>query len=203
MECRRSLYHHVSLQKSYVTPTPIRSSSIMNRKLVEHNIPNEVKLKSPLPKNLVLIELMNIQLDLGLDKNEEDNESDEVITNLLIMASSSGTYVVTDRDGLELYEEKASDEEDIIQIYIERNNAKSNLLIAGFRHLPFHPYDTDNENKDSMLLFRILPFYQTAYIKFGSKVQVVSMKDGWAKLSKGKGFLRAENLQLVKGNFSH
>ena len=38
-------------------------------------------------------------------------------------------------------------------------------------------------------------------LSWGDRVQIVSMKNGWAKLARGYGFVRAGNNHLVKGTF--
>lgn len=37
------------------------------------------------------------------------------------------------------------------------------------------------------------------HLKRGDRVQIVSLEDGWAKLARGYGFIKAEAGQLVKG----
>ena len=95
MECRRSLHHELRIDTTNARSMSIRSSSVMNhRSQTDSLAPKTVKFDLPLPKNLVLMQLMNIQSDFGfkLDEQLESNNQQDISSS--VMASSSGTYIV-------------------------------------------------------------------------------------------------------------
>jgi hypothetical protein len=174
----------------------------------------------PLPKNVVLLSLMEAterasimaqstsKIDSLLDSSvEEDAGDQEVDEDEKIKSSTSwtigecGTYVVAAKDGLQILpncptkssgvdtdeeNEDTPPEEDV------------NTLVRFF-HL-------ENQVEVSWSEEEILKKASSEEIepidrilKYGDRVQIVSLDDGWAELARGYGFVRANALQLVKG----
>ena len=141
MECRRSLHHELRIDTTNARSMSIRSSSVMNhRSQTDSLAPKTVKFDLPLPKNLVLMQLMNIQSDFGfkLDEQLESNNQQDISSS--VMASSSGTYIVIARDGLQVYNEPVMEEDKIIIAYDKVASLNSSQIVDCFRQLPFHPF---------------------------------------------------------------
>ena len=167
------------------------------------------KKRLPLPKNVVLLSLMEAtelasemtqspsKIDSWLDTGVEEDADDQTVDeDKKIKLSTSwtigecGTYIVAAKDGL--------------QILLSRPTKSSGV-------------DTDKENKDTPseddvnALVRFFHLDQKVeasseefdpidrILKYGDRVQIVSFDDGWAKLARGYGFVRANARELVKG----
>ena len=153
----------------------------------------------PLPKNLVLMSMMEaaesqariqeeeedcISRELTPDEAEtrsraddEDNDEDEydsnkIISGMVTFSGPCGTYVVREVNGLAV--------------------------------LPSHPekgcqaLETDREHRLNSEASRLEPFT----IFQGQTVQVVNFSDGVAKIARGAGFIVASSSQLVKGELT-
>mmetsp|Transcript_14671 Transcript_14671/g.23090 ORF Transcript_14671/g.23090 Transcript_14671/m.23090 type:complete len:565 (+) Transcript_14671:294-1988(+) len=208
MECRTSL--------CYVIPRPQPADPLASRyggRGRQNQTPNKpqppIKKRLPLPKNVVLMSLIeateiaaeNVRnqpqqpsltdspmLSIPssvLDVEEDEEEKIRAGTSLAI--SDAGTYAVSAREGLQIYPscpEVASgsshteSEEDVDTLV--RFFHLENKLDPGQASSP-----EDNEAPPARL-------------SLGDRVQIVSIDGGWAKLSRGYGFVRADGQKLVK-----
>lgn len=171
-----------------------------------------IKKRLPLPKNVVLMSLIeatelaaeNVRNQAQqpsltespmlsipssvLDVEEDEEEKIRASTSLAI--SDAGTYAVSARDGLEIYPscpdlaphvhtESEEDVDTLVRFFhLENKLDPSHLSNAG-----------DNEAPP-------------AGLSLGDRVQIVSIEGGWAKLSRGYGFVRADGQKLVKGTYN-
>jgi hypothetical protein len=179
------------------------------------------KKRLPLPKNVVLLSLMEATelasemaqrrskidslLDTSVEEEGEEETNDyEVDEDEKIKLSTSltvgecGTYVVADKEGLQIY---PSSPTKFIQVDTE-NEEKVTLAhqdvndMVRFFHL-------DNKVESSWSGEQSLKKASSdesveRILKYGDRVQIVSLDDGWAKLARGYGFVRANARQLVK-----
>eukprot|EP00980_Cylindrotheca_fusiformis_P019072 scaffold6433_cov125-Cylindrotheca_fusiformis.AAC.14 len=179
-----------------------------------------IKQRLPLPKNLVLMSLIeatelaaenvrshqkqepsltespriSLPMNSMLD-NEDDDERDEAAkiragTSLAI--SDCGTYAVAVGDGLEIF--PSSPVSATYSIEDEDTEGDVETLVRFF-HLEHNKYESEKwhaSNED-------ISAKTQGKLSLGDRVQIVSMENGWAKLARGYGFVKADKMQLVKG----
>ena len=168
-----------------------------------------LKRRIPLPKNIVLISLIeatelateNVQgqnhepslqdspmikpsvLDLEVDEEEK------IKTGTSLAISDCGTYAVSAKDGLEIFPNRPESlvqysEEDVdtlVGFYNRDNNSSSDSRAS----------EDEVPRKDS----------PPGRLSWGDRVQIVSTQNGWAKLARGYGYVRTGTNRLVKGMF--
>lgn len=178
------------------------------------NAPLTEKKRLPLPKNVVLLSLMEAtelaselaqrtsKIDSLVDADagqELDNEEEKIKLSTSLAVGACGTYVVADKDGLQIYPSRpgisfeGSFETDGDGIPRSASEDEVNALVRFF-HLDHKLKVTNSENE--YLKQETAP----VQLKYGDRVQIVSLGDGdWAKLARGYGYIRANARQLVKG----
>jgi len=245
MECRQSLYHQ-RMTPSIVQREP-RALNVHRRNSVtargsshQQSLGANCATQSlkkgfllPMPKNLLLLSLMEIADYSGDGKCTNGHTTDvfhEVATNTL--ASECGTYVAIAKEGLDVVRSIPIDFDDDseetalgeMNIGNDENyvDAKARNAIKLFKHLPFSGSFDDtaaDENMERVAhLFQHLPFHDTDEInagshddvpeiaivspphryEFGQKIQITEIKSGWARLARGKGFIKIDSKKLVK-----
>ena len=169
------------------------------------------KKRLPLPKNVVLMSLMEATdvltappvsnpgspttnfPDVHTAASEEEEENEKIRWSTALATSGCGTYVITDKEGVQVYPSKPSAED-----------ANS-------------PRSSENDDVDAMVRFFYLENKMPVLgrspdessiaelpavrLSRGDRIQIVSLDDGWAKLARGYGYVRAGKGQIAKGTF--
>lgn len=222
-------YSSISASSAFGTP---RRHHHSNRPASTPPVPKtqkaEQKMPLPLPKNLVMLELM----DEHARKEKERVSGDEEVTTAI--PPTCGTYEVRDRDGVQLCPENPKDTKlakkyGVIKRMLRRSKKKkansafdysedSTSLpapkgcIASFLDPApkgciasfLDPTSSINESLDattSSVGSQISPESgqgRRDRLDYGQKVQVVHIAEGVAKLPRGKGYIVADSTQLVK-----
>ena len=188
-----------------------------------HPPPKVIKKRLPLPKNVVLLSLIEatelatadvhqqysaksedsadeipptpeqrpdhkaiIQSMQSLDE-EERNEEEKIHLATSLSVGVGGTYAVAVKDGLMMYPQRPTkripvDQQSSVGSSSGATAAEADVddLVDDFQRSHFEP-------KGSHLL------------DYGDRVQIVAIdKDGWAKLARGYGYVRAGNNEIVK-----
>jgi len=127
-----------------------------------------------------------------IDSEDEEEEKIKVGTSLAV--GVAGTYAVASREGMEIFSSIPSESTprmtDDLKTEVEVDSLVQNMhdtKVHSYRDSPTKG-SFDNSVKGS------------AKLSFGDRVQVVSLEDGWAKLARGYGYVRADKNRLVKGN---
>jgi len=218
----------ISDRSSYQRPSMRYSSSLQQQQqrriqLQRAECAAQQKSKQPLPipKNLVLISL--IESTQKMDKrhcdDDNDNEEEELREGIRNFAGSHGTFVVRSSEGLRLhgyldiddrdsnnrteYKRKSLldelDEENNNYMMMNGENAKPNNNIsagaaaaAAAAALQFELETTATKCSGQKNI--IIP----SRLEYGQTVQVVSFEGGIAKLARSAGYVRANPNQLVK-----
>lgn len=226
MECRTPLYS-ITNQSSNSSPTGSTVGSRgANRTsswaLTGSNSPKPpqpvIKKRLPLPKNVVLLSLIEATAlaseevqqppkteltdsstrDLPeeggessgieavrtigsmIDADEEEEEKIKLGTTLAV--GEAGTYAVAVKEGLEIFPTlPKSVDMDMSATLVDDEIEGIKFSFAGKSMLD------DSVSSNCMKL------------SHGDRVQVVCIRDGWAKLARGYGYVSAKNSQLVKG----
>lgn len=183
-----------------------------------------VKKRLPLPKNVVLLSLIeatelaaqDARKDGGVSPKSdgggddlsqqgddlhsmipptnsildaEDIEEEKIKVSTSIAVGVAGTYAVAERKGLDIFPSRPPRTE----MGPTGNDEDVDTLVRFF-HMDHQKED------DGTAAEGVDPHPR---LSFGDRVQVVSLEDGWAKLARGYGFVRAGRNQLVKGAFWH
>lgn len=137
---------------------------------------------------------MGSMLDRDDDDEEEEVDDEEQEEEKIKMSTSlavgvAGTYAVAVKEGLDIFPNRPptrsmdstnnngqDDVESLVRVYQVDQHSKD-----------FEDNSNNNKRKDPLKLC------------YGDRVQVVAMGGGWARLSRGYGFVRAGENQLVKG----
>ena len=125
-----------------------------------------------------------------LDVEEDEEEKIKAGTSLAI--SDAGTYAVSAREGLEIYPSCPDIASGPNHSHTESEEDVDTLV--RFFHLEnkLDPSQAPNaDNNDA----------PPARLSLGDRVQIVCLEGGWAKLSRGYGFVRADGQKLVKGKY--
>ena len=183
--------------------------------------PKLIKKRMPLPKNVVLLSLIEatelatadvqqqysaksedsgdeapptpdvrpehkaiIQSMQSLDE-EERNEEEKIHLATSLSVGVGGTYAVAVKQGLMMYPQRPSKVSPVKQQQHEAAAGGAAEADVDVLVDDFHRSHTDN--KGSHLL------------DYGDRVQIVSIdKDGWAKLARGYGYVRADRNEIIK-----
>jgi Zinc finger, C3HC4 type (RING finger) len=183
-----------------------------------------IKKRVVLPKNVVLLSLIeatelasedarkkymdsplrnshSADLDMGvtsipmlqslgsmIDMDDEEEERIRMSTSLAV--GVAGTYAVAIKDGLEIFPSRPTTN---ATSGIETRDEDVDSLVRFYNAEQSDDYDGTPNSRKSKDHLRL---------SFGDRVQIVSVDGGWAKLSRGYGFVQANSNQLVKGEFS-
>jgi hypothetical protein len=129
-----------------------------------------------------------IRNDSLLDEEEEEEEKIRLGTSLA--ASACGTYVVTDKGGVQIYPSKPLLHGDA-PIIPENEDVDA---MVRFFHLD-HKMAVASNDQTGESIGRL----PAVALSKGDRVQIVCIEDGWAKLARGYGYLRASSGQVAKG----
>jgi len=155
--------------------------------------PQVLKKRLPLPKNLVLLSLMEAQSSTipSTSESEDRPMNSKVLPDALSKeedkVNSCGSYIVKALEGLQVIPIKPTD--------TPLNDANENMkdidsLVSTF----YVDYGQLLESEETDKYF--LP---PDLLQYGDTVQVIWIdKDGWAKLARGYGYVQAGNGDLVK-----
>lgn len=175
-----------------------------------------IKRRLPLPKNVVLMSLIeatelaaeNVQgqtHEPSLNESPmvtpsvldfDDNEAEKIKTGTSLAISDCGTYAVAAKDGLEIFPSRP---EALPFSGIDHSEDDVDTLVRFF-HMD-HNLDlgADGVPDDKKMEEDSRKNATPGRLSWGDRVQIVSTQNGWAKLARGYGFVRAGAQQLVKG----
>ena len=177
-------------------------------------VPMEKK-RLPLPKNVVLLSLIEAtelasemaqtttKIDSLLEDDQEmdsevDDEEEKIKVSTTLTIGACGTYVVAEKDGLEVYPSRPGAPADVGTSNEEKDMPSEEDVDALVRFFYLdHKLEVCNSEDNMKRAYS----EESAPIElhYGDRVQVVSFEDGWAKLARGYGYARANARQLVKG----
>lgn len=125
--------------------------------------------------------------------DEDDNEEEKIKISTSIAVGSAGTYAVAAKDGLELCTTLPTTTTATSTYNNDQNSSNNDsddvqTLVSGYRK------ESSKDEEDPS----VSP-HSPVILKYGDRVQVVSVHGGWAKLGRGYGFVRTDRNQLVKG----
>jgi len=181
-----------------------------------------IKRRLPLPKNVVLMSLIeatelataNVQgqehepslhdspminpsvLDM------EDDEEEKIKTGTSLAISDCGTYAVAAKGGLEIFpnrpESLLQHSEEDVDTLVRFYNKDSNI---GGLQVPVEG-DDKITSEDEPPRKESSSSSSPGRLSWGDRVQIVSTQNGWAKMARGYGYVRAGAQQLVKGTYT-
>jgi hypothetical protein len=182
-----------------------------------------IKKRLPLPKNVVLLSLIeatelatqDVQKkysgspsnkdtngnsqealqSMGSMLDAEDAEEEKIKAGTSLATSVAGTYAVAHREGLDIFPSRPSTL--VLENSGSLNDEDVDALVRFF-HLDAR---ADSESVNSKTASPGGDLHDPARLSFGDRVQIVSVEGGWAKLARGYGYVRADRNQLVKGTF--
>ena len=218
MECREPLYETTVPSKGPDnSQCSHRSLTAAGRRFPSPQTPTKpqpaIKKRKPLPKNLVLISLIEATElaaknvsdhqkqepsiadspvpDLRSNDSMVDDEVEEerIKYGTSLAISDCGTYAVAAKDGLEIFPSHP-----VSALLKEEDTEEDVDNMVRFFHLE-HTADAE-DGGSSQDEHQLAP---PARLSLGDRVQIVSLDSGWAKLSRGYGYVRADGLKLVKG----
>lgn len=203
-----TLYSNRFNQQASLTLTPPQSSS--PHAATGGTVITQVPL--PIPKNVVLISLMEAadRQDLERKETTDDDEDEEfnldrIISGMSTLSGPCGTYSVT-VDGLKVSKE---DPRRTIKKSYSLTEEEGGVSVAPDEDDP----DSEEKKQDSACALDLEATQaesdpstaqptseeHSIVLKRGQKVQVVDFDDGVAKLARGEGFILASSKDLVKG----
>lgn len=180
------------------------------------------KKRLPLPKNVVLLSLMEAtelasefentrtRIDSLLEQDIDDevdivDEEEKIKVSTSLTIGACGTYIVAEKEGLEVYPSRPPATPDLEITNSEEKDMPGeedvNSLVRFF-HLD-HKLEVRVSESEGNL--KTISSEESALLdlQYGDRVQIVSFDDdGWAKLARGYGYIRANPRQLVKGENS-
>eukprot|EP00548_Thalassiothrix_antarctica_P004990 CAMPEP_0194130848 /NCGR_PEP_ID=MMETSP0152-20130528/1775_1 /TAXON_ID=1049557 /ORGANISM="Thalassiothrix antarctica, Strain L6-D1" /LENGTH=530 /DNA_ID=CAMNT_0038825465 /DNA_START=185 /DNA_END=1777 /DNA_ORIENTATION=- len=212
MECRTPLT--IQAPRPVITQPQVpsyrargRSTSLRHRYEIPRQAPIPPK-RFPLPKNIVLITLIEAATDItgshhnpsspssigpSISRQESEDTAEEAkirfSTSLAI--SACGTYIVKEAEGVHIFPSKPID--------IDGEQACAS------------PKCSESEDVDAMVRFFHLDHklvlsspgapstdLPPVDLSKGDRIQIVSIDDGWAKLARGYGYVRCRNGEIAK-----
>jgi len=234
MECRTPLYLTVpKVQSTGSLQSPPRASwssarsgnvrSAFLSPVTDEPPQPPVKKRLPLPKNVVLLSLieateltsLDVQKKFSSSSRTSEESSDEqelgylpvesfapevedekakIKVGTTLAVGVAGTYAVSAPEGLDIFPSRPS------TIELDAASALDGDVdtLVRFFHLDKKSGD-ESPQKSETSSERADPPRDLARLRFGDRVQVVSMDGEWAKLARGYGFVRAAKGNLVKG----
>jgi hypothetical protein len=143
----------------------------------------------------------------------EDDEEEKIRTGTTLAISDCGTYAVAAKDGLEIFPSRP---ESMQSLGLEHSEEDVDTLVRFF-HMD-HKLDLHDDAVGPALVPSASPSHEETIqedkkvdegsprkeappvrLSWGDRVQIVSTQNGWAKLARGYGYVRAGAQQLVKG----
>ncbi len=198
-----------------------RYGSATRRKAARRPRPQRVRVA--LPRNLVLLELMDaaekqhqystarqqtpfleekgasiILMEDGssigaLVRGHDEDNDQEVLGSIEVLASSCGTYLVKEKNGLpvhpvstitDLHIVGTSSSDDLITV----SSSGSNNIMSGLRKKRW-----TRRKRRSQSAYAV-----SKVLKRGQKVQITNVQDGIYRLARNQGIIFADSTQLVK-----
>eukprot|EP00934_Nitzschia_sp_Nitz4_P007948 Nitzschia sp. Nitz4//scaffold2_size372955//121250//122964//NITZ4_000395-RA/size372955-snap-gene-0.73-mRNA-1//-1//CDS//3329546692//7938//frame0 len=170
-----------------------------------------LKKRLPLPKNVVLMSLIeatelaaaenarahshrtSLDNSPGILMDAEEDEEEKIRTGTTLAIGECGTYAVAAKDGLEIYPSRPGSHEDV-----DDTDEEEVDTLVRFFHLDnkMEPL-ADGESKEPLDLAAINSLPPTK-LNRGDRVQIVSTAQGWAKLARGYGYVKADRNALLK-----
>lgn len=168
----------------------------------------------PIPKNLVLLSLLENSkratiIDEESDKDYDSGDDDEqVIQGISMMTSTCGTFVVKAREGLVIdpafpslsspfatYDKENHHNDPARK---DEGGIKLQMPLVDERMLELSISRSSVDEVEAPLFCRHPIDMNEHRLKYGQTVQVVSIQNGIAKLARDRGFIQAKSNQLVK-----
>lgn len=107
----------------------------------------------------------------------EEDEEDRIRTGTSLAISDCGTYAVSAKDGLEIFPNKP-------ESLVQQSEEDVDTLVRFH-----HEGGEDVQRKEA----------PPGRLSWGDRIQIVSIQNGWAKMARGYGYVRAGGHRLVKG----
>jgi len=135
----------------------------------------------------------------------EEDEEEKIKTGTSLAISDCGTYAVAAKDGLEIFPNRPESllqhsEEDVdtlVRVYNNKESATASTSTSINSTVGGVVDDDKKTAEDELQLPRKEP--PPGRLSWGDRVQIVSTQNGWAKMARGYGYVRAGVQQLVKG----
>jgi hypothetical protein len=135
-----------------------------------------------------------------VDQDQKEEEKIKMSTSLAV--GVAGTYAVAVKEGLDIFPNRP-------HLTTRSMDASSNgqddveSLVRVYQ-VDQHSKDYEENHSSSANAHTTTPGKRKDPLKlcYGDRVQVVALGGGWARLSRGYGFVRADENQLVKGMYS-
>jgi hypothetical protein len=134
--------------------------------------------------------------------DEDEMEEEKIRFSTSLIASACGTYAVTSKEGIHIFPSKPSDmtsdvnnENDPRGSLSENEDIDAMVRFFHLDHKMAINSNADNTNASGAS--------QAAAVKLsrGDRLQIVSIDDGWAKLARGYGYVRADHGEVAKGTY--
>lgn len=212
MECRVPLYSVAPTQQKALQPNHQNQNRGTAWGRMEPSRPTQppppVKKRVPLPKNVVLLSLIEatelatesvhkkfqtssasedsvgpLMPQSTSEEDMEELEEEKIKVSTSYATGMAGTYAVAVKEGLEIFQHRPP-----------VTDSSSNVSAA-------------DEDVDTLVQFHhkeetsVEPSPSRLRLQFGDRVQVVSLEGSWAKLARGYGFVRSTGNALVKGTW--
>lgn len=176
--------------------------------------PTTIKKRLPLPKNAVLLSLIEATRMISADTQihaegeathdiaigastsrdsslmDEYHEEDPIHVELAakVSAGTAGTYAVSAREGLKIFPNRpGSSGVALSRSRISFTDEDVSSLVDFFHEQKMDSHQGDDKAKEAL-----------ATLAYGDRIQVVSIDDGWAKLARGYGYVHASSSAIVK-----
>ena len=198
-------------------PNNTRNRNSRNRGIVgslNKAAPTLTKRRLQLPKNVVLLSLIeatelateSVQgqehepslndspminpsvLDLEVDEEEK------IRTGTSLAISDCGTYAVSAKDGLEIFPNRP-------ESFLHHSEEDVDTLVRFYNKDNALGVQADGDDKKSSEDNPQKESSSPGRLSWGDRIQIVSMQNGWAKMARGYGYVRAGTQQLVKGKY--
>lgn len=165
----------------------------------------------PLPRNIVLLELMDAATKQhkdsrygGIDTEDDEADEEDVLNSIGVLASSCGTYSVSERSGLAVYSIDTADapfhdEGMDIDLYLSANSNDSVSVSSGKVGRWNGKSRGRKVERRGSILTHVPQSKPTTMLSFGQKVQIVDVLNGVYRLARNTGVIFANPSQLVKG----
>ena len=172
-----------------------------------------VTRRLPLPKNVVLLSLMEATAltvkDLSPSSSpcpvkqsalpdDYDAEEEQIKLGTSIAIGACGTYIVAAQENIHIFPRRPTSTTSIPCESSDSDVSEEEDVdtLVSFFHAEQHvdmclgrPCLDSNDSKP----------LSPVELKHGDRVQIVLLEDGWAKLARGYGYIRADAGQIVKG----
>lgn len=125
-----------------------------------------------------------------------DDEERKIQFGTSLAGGVAGTYAVAVKDGLDIYPTRPTSMDDTST---QANEDVDNLV--RYHHHDRKPSAARRglDPPTGHTPPPMSPPSSSLHLSYGDRVQIVSVDQGWAKLSRGYGYVRAEGQNLVKG----